>query len=63
MTKQEFWKMLGYVFENYDITCANCPACGNKVCAISCEQALKNVYEQLERESNDDKRTAVIVDD
>jgi hypothetical protein len=48
MTKQEFWKMLGYVFETFDITYANCPACGNKDCAISCEQALKNVYEQLE---------------
>lgn len=54
MTKQEFWKMLGYVFEHYDITCANCPACGEEACATSCEQALKNVYERLERESNAD---------
>jgi hypothetical protein len=54
MTKQEFLKMLGYIFEHYDITCADCPACGNKDCATSCEQALKNVYEQLEGESNDD---------
>ena len=53
MTKQEFWKMLGYVFEHCDITCVNCPACGDEACATSCEQALKSVYERLERESND----------
>lgn len=48
MTKQEFWKMVGYVFETHDIPCADCPARGNKACATSCEQALKSVYEQLE---------------
>ena len=50
MTKQEFWKMIGYVFETYDIPCTDCPACGDNACAKSCEQALKSVHEQLERE-------------
>ncbi len=53
MTKQEFLAKLGYVFETYDIPCADCPACGDDACATSCERALKSVFERLERESNE----------
>jgi hypothetical protein len=48
MTKQEFWKMIGYVFENYNITCANCPACGDKV--YDCADGLMMLHKKLESE-------------
>ena len=51
--KQEFWKKLGSVFENYDIPCEKCPAFKSIKCNKLCEQALKATYEQLERGKND----------
>lgn len=51
-------EMIGNIFEIYEVKCIHCPACGDDdcgddACATSCEQVLKNVYERLERESND----------
>ena len=54
MTKQEFWEMIGNIFEIYEVKCIHCPACGDDDCATSCEQVLKSVYERLERESNEE---------
>jgi hypothetical protein len=53
MTKQEFWEKLGYILEDYAIPCEKCPAYYTVECCKSCEFALKVMYEQLERESND----------
>ena len=56
MTRQEFWEMIGNILEIYDVNCTHCPArgaCSDDACDTSCEQALKNVYERLEREENE----------
>lgn len=53
MTKQEFWRLVASKIES----CEGCPVQvydgGNNGCYSDCAKAIKDLYEQLERESND----------